>query len=78
MDLSIIIINYRTYEFTKKTIDSIINKKYSFNYELIIVDNASGDNSLESLKKDYYKKIDTGLIKFILTMKIRDLHMQII
>jgi GT2 family glycosyltransferase len=65
MDLSIIIINYRTYEFTKKTIDSIINKKYSFNYELIIVDNASGDNSLESLKKDYYKKIDTGLIKFI-------------
>ena len=65
MYLSIIIINYRTYEFTKKTIDSIINKKYSFNYELIIVDNASGDNSLESLKKDYYKKIDTGLIKFI-------------
>ena len=26
-DLSIIIINYRTYEFTKQTIESVINKK---------------------------------------------------
>lgn len=64
-DLSIIIINYRTYEFTKQTIESVINKKHFFNYELIIVDNASGDNSLENLKKDYQEKIDTGLIKFI-------------
>ena len=65
MILSIIIINYRTYEFTKQTIESVINKKHFFNYELIIVDNASGDNSLENLKKDYQEKIDTGLIKFI-------------
>jgi GT2 family glycosyltransferase len=64
-DLSIIIINYRTYEFTKQTIESIINKKHSFSYELIIVDNASGDNSLEKLKKDYHKRIDEDLIKFI-------------
>ncbi len=64
-DLSIIIINYRTYEFTKQTIESVINKKHSFNYELIIVDNASGDNSLENLKKEYHNELDKGTIKFI-------------
>jgi GT2 family glycosyltransferase len=68
-DLSIIIINYRTYEFTKQTIESVINKKNSFNYELIIVDNDSGDNSLENLKKHFHNEIDEGLIKLIANTK---------
>ena len=64
-DLSIIIVNYCTYNYTKQTIESVINKKHTFNYEIIVIDNASNDNSLENLKKDYSNEISEGLIKFI-------------
>ncbi|MGP8023023.1 MAG: glycosyltransferase family 2 protein [Methanobacterium sp.] len=64
-DLSIIIVNYCTYNFTKQTIESVIQKNHSFNYEIIIVDNASSDNSLENLKKTYSNEINENLIKFI-------------
>ncbi len=65
VDLSIIIINYRTYDYTKQTIESIINKKHPFNYEIIVVDNASDDDSLENLKIDFKNELDEGLIKLI-------------
>lgn len=65
MDLSIIIVNYRTYELTKQTIESVINKDHPFNYEIYVVDNASADGSLESLQKDFSKESADGLIKFI-------------
>ncbi|MEN6291516.1 MAG: glycosyltransferase family 2 protein [Methanobacterium sp.] len=65
MDLSIIIVNYRTYDLTKQTIESVINKKHPFSYEIYVVDNASADGSLENLKKDFFRESETGLIKFI-------------
>ncbi len=65
MDLSIIIVNYRTYDLTKKAIESIVNEDHSFNYEIYLVDNASNDGSLEKLKKDFSKESDDNLIKFI-------------
>jgi len=65
MDLSIIIVNYRTYDLTKQTIGSIITKKHSFSYKIYMVDNASQDGSLEKLQEDFSKEADDGLIKFI-------------
>lgn len=65
MDLSIIIVNYCTYDLTKQTIESVINKKHPFSYEIYVVDNASTDGSLQNLKRDFYKESEEGLIKFI-------------
>lgn len=69
MDLSIIIVNYCTYDLTKKAIESIISKDHPFSYEIYIVDNASDDGSVEKLKKDFSKESDDGLIKFIINNK---------
>ena len=62
MDLSIIIVNYRTYELTKQTITSVIDTVQNISYEIIIVDNNSSDGSLEHLIKDFQ---DYSFIKFI-------------
>lgn len=64
-DLSIIIVNYRTYQLTKETIESVINKNHPFNYDIYVVDNASGDGSLLKLEGDFQDQVDDGLIKFI-------------
>ena len=65
MDLSIIVVNYRTYELTKQTIESVLDKDHPFSYEIFLVDNASGDGSLERLKEDFSKEAKNGRIKFI-------------
>lgn len=57
--VSIIIVNYKTYNLTKKCLESI--KKYTkySNYEVIVVDNNSNDESLEYLKTlDWIKLIE--------------------
>jgi GT2 family glycosyltransferase len=54
LDLSIIIVNFNAKDFLRECIDSILNcvpKK--INYEIIVVDNASGDNSCEMIKKEF-------------------------
>lgn len=51
--LSIIIVNYNTYSLTKQTIDSVINQLIPFAYEIILVDNASTDGSIQQLKEDF-------------------------
>lgn len=53
MKLSIIIVNYNTYALTKQTIESVIKKEHTFTYEIILVDNASSDSSIEKLQKDF-------------------------
>lgn len=60
MNLSIVIVNYRTFELTRDTINSVLEYAYPFNYEIIVVDNASGDDSLMKLQ-DYFK----DKVKFI-------------
>lgn len=54
MDLSIVIVNYQTFDLTRDTINSIFKYSYPFSYEVIVVDNASGDDSLSRLK-DYFQ-----------------------
>lgn len=53
MDISIIIVNYNTYDLTKNTINSVIETADNIEYEVILVDNASADGSIEKLEKDF-------------------------
>lgn len=51
MDLSIIIVNYNTFELTSNCIRSIHEQVKSLNYEIIVVDNASTEKDPEGLKE---------------------------
>jgi len=53
MDLSIIIVNYNTKKLLRDTIQSVIDTVDSTKYEIIVVDNASNDGSIELVKKQY-------------------------
>ena len=57
MDLSIVIVNYRTFELTRDAINSILNYSHPFTYEIIVVDNASGDDSLAKLKDCFKDRV---------------------
>lgn len=49
--LSIVIVNYNNKELLKNCIDSIYSNSIENNYEIIVVDNASKDNSRELITK---------------------------
>lgn len=56
MDLSIIIVSYNTKEFLRKLLFSISqNISSKISYEVIVVDNASSDNSSEMAEKEFPK-----------------------
>lgn len=63
MKLSIIIVNYNTYALTKQTIESIIQTNHNFNYEIILVDNASSDGSIQKLKENFNNLILNNILK---------------
>lgn len=50
MDVSIILINYKTAEMTNDAINSVIEKSKGFEYEIIVVDNSNDDSEFEKLK----------------------------
>lgn len=52
MDVSVIIVNYNTKELTKNCIDSIFEKTSGVTFEVILVDNASTDGSVELFEQD--------------------------
>lgn len=54
MDISIIIVNYNTAQITKQCLDSIFKVTKDVDFEVIVVDNASTDNS-RKLLADYPK-----------------------
>jgi len=53
VDLSIIIVNYNVKEFLQNLIHSIYKAGENLKYEIIIVDNASDDGSVEFLKEKF-------------------------
>lgn len=57
MKLSVIIVNYNTYSLTKQTIYSVIKRNHNFDYEIILVDNASTDGSIEQLQNTFKELI---------------------
>jgi len=52
MDVSIIIVNYNTKELTQNCIDSIFENTIGVSFEVILVDNASTDGSVELFEQE--------------------------
>lgn len=57
MDLSIIIINYKSFPLTKQCLDSLLSTKIKLNYEILVVDNNSNDQSFEKLSLYFSNKV---------------------
>lgn len=57
MDVSIIIVNYKTKELCRDCINSVMEKTEGVSYEIILVDNNSADGSAECLKEMFGDKI---------------------
>ena len=57
MDLSVVIVNYGTFELTKNTVESVLKYSYPFSVEIIIVDNASPDDSSSRLRQYFKEKV---------------------
>ena len=53
LPLSVIIVNWNSIELLKPCLVSLFEKNTSFDFEVIIVDNASKDSSVEVLKKEF-------------------------
>lgn len=52
-DLSITIVNYNTKDLLRQCINSIYKNTKEISFEIIVVDNASSDGSVEMLKKEF-------------------------
>ena len=65
MKLSIIIVNYNTYYLTKQTIESVLEKQHPFDYEILLVDNASQDGSIEALEETFKEEVSEGNVHII-------------
>lgn len=68
MDVSVIIVNYNTFQLTQNCIDSIFQKTNGIEFEIILVDNASQDKSIEVFSTDkrvhyYYLQENIGFGK---------------
>ena len=57
MDVSIIIINWNTKKLLHDCLASVYEKAGDTNYEVIVVDNASVDGSVEMVKAEFPKVV---------------------
>ncbi|MEJ9304696.1 glycosyltransferase [Priestia megaterium] len=62
-DLTIIVPVYNVQAFLKKCLDSLVNQKTTYSYEVICINDGSTDNSYDILKS--YHQLYSGLIKII-------------
>lgn len=53
MKLSIVIVNYNTGQLTIACVKEILKQRLPFDFEIIVVDNASKDDSVELLRSDF-------------------------
>jgi hypothetical protein len=51
--LSVIIVNWNSWIYLKRCLDSILRYSKGINYEVIVIDNASADNSLQNIKTHF-------------------------
>ena len=59
MKVSIICTNYNKGDWVREAIDSFLNQKTNFDFEIIIIDDASTDHSYES----FLKKLELFVMK---------------
>ncbi|OGY08887.1 MAG: hypothetical protein A2700_00125 [Candidatus Blackburnbacteria bacterium RIFCSPHIGHO2_01_FULL_44_64] len=62
-DISIVIVSFNTKNLTKSCVESILKYTRGVNLEIIIVDNASTDGSVEEIQKFTKKQKETHLLK---------------
>ncbi|HMT01228.1 MAG TPA: glycosyltransferase family 2 protein [Candidatus Absconditabacterales bacterium] len=62
--VSIILVNYNGKQFNQACIESLLAQTYQ-NFEIIFVDNASSDGSLEEVEKIFHDKIIEGIIRIV-------------
>jgi GT2 family glycosyltransferase len=53
MDLSIVIASYNTREITKRCLTSVLSQTAGLEYEIIVVDNASSDDSAQMIEREF-------------------------
>lgn len=53
MDITIVIVNWNTCKILKDCLDSIYPETNNLLFEIIVIDNASSDDSVEVIKRDY-------------------------
>jgi len=53
MDLSIVIVNYKTRDLLRDCLRSVYGSEGAFSYEVIVVDNCSGDGSVEMVRQEF-------------------------
>ncbi|QGQ98466.1 glycosyltransferase family 2 protein [Paenibacillus psychroresistens] len=53
MDVSILILNYNTRELTLNALQSVYESISSYSFEVILVDNASKDDSIEHIQREF-------------------------
>ncbi|WP_055105988.1 glycosyltransferase family 2 protein [Paenibacillus ihumii] len=53
MDLSIIIVSYNTCRLTLDCLQSVFDSRTAYQYEVFVVDNASADDSVEAISRDF-------------------------
>lgn len=56
-DVTVIIINYNTPQLTIESIQSVISHTKSVSYEIVVIDNASSDNSVQLIAEAYPEDI---------------------
>ena len=63
IDVSVIIVTYNQEKYIRCAIDSVINQKVNFNYEILLAEDCSPDNTLDVFKE--YKEKYSDLIRII-------------
>ena len=66
MKVSIICTNYNKGDWVREAMDSFLNQKTNFDFEIIIIDDASTDHSYElfkSIKISFLKKLELFVMK---------------
>lgn len=53
MDVSIVIVNWNTSDILRDCLSSIFEQTYNIEYEIIVVDNASTDGSVEMVRREF-------------------------
>ncbi len=66
--VSVILVNWNGKRFLKQCLDSVLNQTYR-NYDVVLVDNASTDKSVEFIRENYESEIKSGKLKLIASAK---------